>query len=265
VEIGHSETFVEARLAMQQYNHWEERRGTMRLLLPTSLVVFAVCESLFGQDAAPAPQPQTFHVRGTITDPSGAVIPGAKVKFQKEHVKTTVLTSGAGVYEADLPLGDYTMAAEVAGFRPFRRPLFRVGERINLTFNVVLPVASTCDPVIIGPATGQDWAAARELCLHEDFFQAPSTDGIPYQVYIRYVKRSAVGDSHSYASAKFPVEDRVFLAYNLFSLQADTVSYDEKSRIVEASGNVVVEDESGTSRPADNASFRMVEGRAERR
>jgi hypothetical protein len=238
----------------------------MRLVLTASLVVLLLCETLFGQGFALAPQPQTFHVTGTITDPNGAVIAGAKVRFQREQAKTIVVTSGSGVYEADLSLDDYTMAAEVAYFRPYRRPLFRVSTRINLIFNIVLSVASSCDVVIVGPATGQDWAAAEEeFCLHEEFFQASSTDGVPYQVYIRYVKRSAVGDRHTYTSQKFPNEDRVFLAYNLFSLQADKVSYDEKSRIVEASGNVVVEDESGTSGPADHASFKMVEGRAERR
>ena len=231
-----------------------------------SMVVLMLYAAAFGQVATAAPQPQTFHVRGTITDPSGAVIAGAKVTFQKEQVKAIVVTSGTGIYEADLTLGDYTMTAEVVGFRTYRRPLFRVGEGIYLTLNVSLLVASTCDPVIIGPATGQDWAAAeKEFCQHEDFFEAPSTDGVPYQVYIRYVKRSAVGDRHSYASAKFPNEDRVFLVYNLFSLQADEVAYDEKSRTVEASGNVIVDDETGTSPPVQSLTFKMIEGRAERR
>ena len=51
------------------------------------LVGFLVCSTLFGQSAAPATQPQTFHVKGTITDPDGAVIPGVKVTFQGQAIQ----------------------------------------------------------------------------------------------------------------------------------------------------------------------------------
>jgi lipopolysaccharide export system protein LptA len=53
----------------------------------------------------------------------------------------------------------------------------------------------------------------------------------------------------------------VFVAYNLFSLQANTVLYEMESRRLVARGNVVVEDESG-KHSAVSMTFKIEDGRA---
>jgi len=70
--------------------------------------------------------------------------------------------------------------------------------------------------------------------LREDFFSAPSSDGIPFQVWIRYAKQNVSGDKYFYAGEKTPNYDPVVVAYNLFSLRADEVTYDAKSRTIAA-------------------------------
>jgi hypothetical protein len=200
-----------------------------------------------------------------MTDPTAAVIQGAKVTFESEQVKKTVITSGAGIYETDLPLGEYIMTVHVPGFRPYRRPLFRVTGASGLTFDITLSVASTCDLVVV-PATPQNLAAAeKEFCLHEDVFPISSTNGVPFQLYIRYVKHMEIDGRYTYTGQKLPNEDPVFVAYNLFSLRADRVTYDEKSHMLEASGNVVVVNESGEPQHADYASFKVEDGQAAQR
>ncbi len=57
-------------------------------------------------------------MQGTIKDPLEGVIRGVNVTFQHEQMSKTVSTNDVGVYEADLPLGDYTMTAQ--GPRGFR-------------------------------------------------------------------------------------------------------------------------------------------------
>ena len=62
---------------------------------------------------------QTATVVGTITDPSGSVVPNVTVTAT--HVETgqvrTTKASDAGQYLfADLPLGHYSIKAEAAGF-----------------------------------------------------------------------------------------------------------------------------------------------------
>jgi len=52
----------------------------------------------------------------------------------------------------------------------------------------------------------------------------------------------------------------VFVAYNLFSLQADKVSYDVQKRTIEASGNVIAVNESGASQRADSMALKIENG-----
>jgi Carboxypeptidase regulatory-like domain len=232
---------------------------------PVSLVILLLCESLFGQASNSVTRTQTFHVKGTITDPSGAVIPRARVGFQSKQLVGALPTNDAGVYETELPLGDYTLTVQSPGFRPYRRPLFRVTAPASLTFDVTRTVASTCDLVVVPPTSKNLAAAEKEFCLREDFLPLPSEDGVQYQLYIRYVKHTAVGNKNNYSGEKYPNEDPVFVAYNLFSLQADRVTYDSTSRIIEASGNVLVVNESGAPLRGDYASFKMEGGQAARR
>ena len=227
-------------------------------------ILLLLLGTAFGQ-ATPAAE--TFHVRGTITDETTAVIARAKVTFQSKQISKTVITNEHGVYETDLPLGNYTMTAEVLGFRTYRRPLFRVTSAETIAFDFTLPVQPTCDLTVVGTdggtATAEEWSAAkRQFCLSEDFFSTPSSDGVPFQIWIRYVRRNESGESYFYTGKKTPNNDPVFVAYNLFSLRADKVTYDSKSMTIRATGNVFVAFESGLNQSADSVAFKIENGRA---
>jgi hypothetical protein len=200
-------------------------------------------------------------------DPSGAVIPRAKVAFQNMQFDKTVTTNESGVYEADLPFGNYTMTAQVVGFRPYRRPLFRVTSTGTIAFDVMLPVQPTCDLTVVssdrGTATPADWEAAKKhFCLREDSFSVPSNDGLPFQIWIRYAKHTVSGDRYSYTGEKTPNDDPVVVAYNLFSLRADEVTYNAKSRTIRAIGNVVAVDEAGMTQRVDAMNIKFENGQA---
>jgi hypothetical protein len=65
----------------------------------------------------------TGTIRGTATDPSGAVVPGASVTVIQSdtHVSRAKTTNESGDYEFPaLPVGRYTLAAQAAGFREAR-------------------------------------------------------------------------------------------------------------------------------------------------
>ena len=79
------------------------------LTLTTGLLLTV---TLFGQDRAA--------IRGTITDPSGAVVAGAHVELKSPHTGLTreSVTGGAGIYEFDsLPVGSYQLTIAQNGFR----------------------------------------------------------------------------------------------------------------------------------------------------
>lgn len=81
-------------------------------------------------------------VRGTITDPSRAVVPGAKVTIVNSatHESRDVVTDYDGVYTiSSLPPGSYTLTADATGFQPFPQPIeLRVNQdlRVDITLEV---------------------------------------------------------------------------------------------------------------------------------
>src|SRR5262245_52433421 len=64
-------------------------------------------------------------VDGTVTDPSGAVLPGATVEAASPaliEASRTTITDGRGVYKIiDLRPGTYTVTFTLAGFQVTRR------------------------------------------------------------------------------------------------------------------------------------------------
>jgi hypothetical protein len=77
------------------------------------LLVFYATPNAFAQYSA--------RIQGTVTDASGAVVPGAKVTVTNEetNVKQQVTTSKEGFYSVTaLPPGLYTVTAESTGFAP---------------------------------------------------------------------------------------------------------------------------------------------------
>jgi hypothetical protein len=70
-------------------------------------------------------------VRGTVTDSSASVIPGATVTLQNESTGFTrdAVTNEAGFYSfAELPIGTYTLSVELSGFK--------TATRTNIVLNV---------------------------------------------------------------------------------------------------------------------------------
>ncbi len=64
----------------------------------------------------------TGTIRGTVKDPSGAVVVGAKVTatLQETKVTRTVAADDSGAYQfAALPVGHYTIEVEVSGFKKY--------------------------------------------------------------------------------------------------------------------------------------------------
>jgi carboxypeptidase family protein len=248
-------------LRSKQYNQQNSGADVLEAYPPALFAVLPLCGCFLGQTLALVTQPRTFHVKGTITDPIEAVIQGAKVTFESGQLKKSLITSGAGIYEADLPAGDYTMTARVSGFRLYRRRLFRVRAPADLIFDVRLQLGRCGDMVFTNrsgrPPTDAEIYAATESCRYEDLFPlSPHRDQL--QLSIQYETRAEAANVFSYSGASR--EDPVSLSYNLFSLRADRVVYNVREKTLEAQGNVVMEDESGKRR-ADAIAFKLEDGR----
>jgi hypothetical protein len=132
--------------------------------------------------------------------------------------------------------------------------------------NATLFVVGPCSDMIIFNVSGEQVTdeqrrALTENCPSEELISVPSGNGLPFQLSILSGSRTTVGDTCSYIGEKTPqYQAPVFVAYNLFSLQADKVIYDQQKRTIEASGHVVATDGSGVTSRADSMAFKIENG-----
>jgi hypothetical protein len=102
-----------------------------------------------------AAQAVTGTILGTVTDSSGALIPGATVTLT--HAGTglmrTVVSDAAGEYTApSLPTGRYTVTAELSGFKTVSLPDVDLGVDQRVRINVRLEIGTVSETITI---TGQ--------------------------------------------------------------------------------------------------------------
>ena len=96
-------------------------------------------------------------VAGTVSDPSGAVLPGVTVEASSpaliEKVRTAV-TDGTGQYRiVNLPPGTYVVTFTLTGFSTVRREGVEVS--INVTSNIDAQLR-------VGDLTGDDYGERRD-------------------------------------------------------------------------------------------------------
>ena len=96
-------------------------------------------------------------IRGTITDPDSAVIPGATVTFTPPSGKALVTTSGAdGSYALQaVPPGSYSVTVTMPGFASFVRQTVRLNPGQALSLNVKLTIQEQSQQVQVDAQSNQ--------------------------------------------------------------------------------------------------------------
>jgi hypothetical protein len=86
---------------------------------------------------------------GSVTDPSGAAIPGAQMTFFNEAtgIKTQVAASSVGLYAAPLPAGTYDITVETPGFQRFKQTHIVVEIGADRTNNIQMTVGNVSQTV----------------------------------------------------------------------------------------------------------------------
>src|SRR5579859_1957404 len=118
----------------------DRRVASAPALLLLAIVVTSCPASLFAQITK-----ATASVNGTLTDPSGAAIPGATVTLSNVQtgVKWRSQTNDSGDYVIlQVPPGQYTMEVNKEGFQTVREEPFPLEVNSSATFNLVLPVGT---------------------------------------------------------------------------------------------------------------------------
>ena len=187
----------------------------------------------------------TGHVRGTVFDSNDAVVPNAKVIFEADGLKREVLTNEEGFYVIELPSGVYRVTTDSLGFCASQRAPFRVQPSsdtlINLTL-VVCPLANILKYDEAGKYAGEE-------CRYIDPFESesfPVTEipGVLLNLLIRYGKRQEKESILEYQGVRVEngVPSGVTVSYDVLTLVADRVRFNKQTLILEAEGNVIVED-----------------------
>jgi hypothetical protein len=120
------------------------KRGTILSIISVLLLISAALHARAeGSDAGA--------VRGTVTDPSGAVIPGAKVHLvnQVSGLDRTVTTDATGQFVfANIPFNPYRMSVSANGFTPLSQSI-QIRSVVGTNLNLVLQVAGASQTVIV--------------------------------------------------------------------------------------------------------------------
>ena len=114
-----------------------------RVLVAVVLLLAVCCGPIFGQAV------NSGEIRGTVTDPSGAVMPGVSVSILNTQtgVKTDVVTNDAGIYDAlSILPGNYSLTFSKEGFGKFIRQGIDLRLQV-ITVNAQLAVGATTQSV----------------------------------------------------------------------------------------------------------------------
>ncbi|MBS1835018.1 MAG: carboxypeptidase regulatory-like domain-containing protein, partial [Acidobacteria bacterium] len=115
------------------------------LLLSAAELAFGQASSINGQ------------ILGTVTDATGAAIAGTKVTATNINtgLQQTAETESSGLYRFNLlPLGQYELTFEKAGFARLKQTGIEVNAGATVTRDVALPLPTVSTEVVVNASAG---------------------------------------------------------------------------------------------------------------
>ncbi len=126
---------------------WTSMRTILTPILAIAVALGAGRQG-FGQNA------NTGEIKGTVTDSSNAVIPGASVEIRNVQTGVTIKTdtNGDGIYDVpSVPLGQYSITFSKEGFRQEVRDGITL-QLATIQINATLQVGATTEKVVVTAA-----------------------------------------------------------------------------------------------------------------
>ncbi len=169
-------------------------------------VTFAICGSVGAQQV-------TADAIGRVTDPSGAIVPGAQVAITNagthEVRRTTTDSQGEFTFNL-LQLGSYTVQVDVAGFKTVAIPPFAlsVGERRRL--DVQMQVGAQTEQVVVtseAPALQTDSASLGQTLENQSVQDLP-TEGRNLYSLVQLAPGANSGPANGVSSGLRPDDRR---------------------------------------------------------
>ncbi len=121
-----------------------------RLNLFLAALIFAVILSPLFAHAAQG-STGSSSVSGVVTDPSGAIIPGATIEIRNpvsQFIRTTTSDSAGKFSISNVPVNSYHMTVSSTGFAPYVQDI-NVRSALPLTLKIVLQISSNAETVTV--------------------------------------------------------------------------------------------------------------------
>ena len=128
--------------------------ANMRFSFKATLLILTL--GLFGLSVFA--QTITGRISGTITDPSGAVVPGVRVTAVNTETKlarTATSDSNGFFVVTNLPVGDYSVTIEQSGFKKSTKTGYTLVADGRLTVDFTLEAGAVTETVEITGAAGE--------------------------------------------------------------------------------------------------------------
>ena len=148
-----------------------------RLMRITRLGALAVAALLVCTPAVFAQATGTATVRGTVTDSSGGVLPGATVTVLNSGTKSvvTAVTDDRGGYLAVLFPGTYDLKVELSGFKTYEQKGIVISPDITRGIDVKLEVGQQSETITV---TAQQEVIQTETGAREGVLSAKQIDNL---------------------------------------------------------------------------------------
>ena len=111
---------------------------------------------------------------GKVTDPSGAIVPAAKVTATKSDTNSqfATVTNQDGLYSFPfLPPGPYSLTAEASGFKKYVQAGIQIGSDTRVSQDITLAIGVTSDTVTVTADAAQlesvSASAGQVITTHE--------------------------------------------------------------------------------------------------
>ena len=201
-------------------------------LLPLLVLPLAA----FGQASAPAP---TGVLRGAVVDPTGAVIPRAKIKLLHHYDVVQTLTNGEGTYSIrTLAPRTYTVRVTATGFDPLTVPGVALKPGTVKELNLPLAIAADLQSVTVeghvqGVGINSDQNSGRLVFRGKDL-NALSDNPDELQAELQQLAGAAAGPNggqiyvDGFAGGQLPPKSSILeirVNQNPFSSEYDRIGY----------------------------------------
>ncbi len=150
--------------------------GTILCILPLAVLLMAAAEP-------PSQNGSAGDVRGTVSDPTGAVIPGAMVHLVSAvtGMDRTVFSDPAGQFDfSNVPLHPYQIKVAANGFAPLNQAI-DLRSAIGINLKLVLQIATADSTVTV--EAGGTWS--RTIPRFTPTWIASSSTSCPSRASLR--------------------------------------------------------------------------------